>query len=155
MAIVTSIEGFDYKLQVVLQGRACSSEEANMASKFCDEFVRLLRRNDLLASSEVRDRIAETEKSIRALFVGRAIYVEKISNDYSPDSVFPWYVVTTDKGRIKLGWRKRVIQIDWSDSEIDLYSNLVFGGEDVTTGEKWVHAWGYEKAAYYLKVLLS
>ena len=64
-------------------------------------------------------------------------------------------MVTTQKGRIKLGWRKRVINIDWSESDIDLDGNEIFKDERVTTGDKYVHAWSYEKAIEYLTKLNS
>ncbi len=44
------------------------------------------------------------------------IHVEPIDNEYCSESCcykFPWIIVTTSRGRIKLGWRKRVMNLDW------------------------------------------
>lgn len=109
---------------------------------------------------EVDKRKAMIDK-LTSLFVSAGfdtIYVETIDNEYCSGSCYyhlPWIVVTTQKGHIKLGWRKRVINIDWSDSNINLDGNKIFKGENVTTGEKYIHAWSYEKAIEYLSKLNS
>ena len=85
-------------------------------------------------------------------------YIELIGNEYCSQSCcyhLPWIIVTTQKGRIKLGWRKRVINIDWSESDIESDGNEIFKDEKVTTGDKYVHAWGYDKAIEYLTKLNS
>jgi hypothetical protein len=91
-------------------------------------------------------------------FGDRVIFVEQIPNGYD-DSYYskhlPWFVVTTTKGRIKIGWRKRVICIDWCDSIIKESAEALFPNEDVTKYEKLIHAWGYEKATEYINVLLK
>lgn len=84
------------------------------------------------------------------------IYLEEIPNRYDsgPYSVNrPWYRVTTPVGHFVLGWRKRVIQIDWSETTVKSTAAELFPGEDVTKGDRMIHAWGYQKAAEYLKRL--
>ena len=60
----------------------------------------------------------------------------------------PWFVATTPLGAVVLGWRKRVIHIDWSATGKDLLG--LFQTEDVTKDEHSVHAWGPDKAVEYL-----
>jgi hypothetical protein len=60
----------------------------------------------------------------------------------------PWFVVGTPSGDIVVGWRKRVISIDWSDTGEDLLG--LFEAEDVTKDEHHIHAWGPDKAVDYL-----
>lgn len=64
----------------------------------------------------------------------------------------PWYEVRSPgyKGFIKVGWRKRVIVLDWSANGALLWATL----DDVTKGPNFVHAWGYAKMSEYLKALL-
>lgn len=84
------------------------------------------------------------------------IYVEVIDNQYSSNIHYytdPWLVVTTQKGRITLGWRKRVINIDWSESDIQIDGSALFSGENTTVGKNYVHCWGYDKAVEYLTKL--
>lgn len=85
------------------------------------------------------------------------LYVEEIPNGYCSDwccSQKPWFVVTTPKGRITIGWRKRVINIDWAGSKITVDGkNLPDTG--VTYGATYKHAYGYDKAKEYLDLLLG
>lgn len=101
---------------------------------------------------------AEERAAIVGLFDGVAIYVEEIPNGYCSQYCClqkPWFVVTTKRGRIQLGWRKRVIQINWAGSDIESRAEELFTGEDVTKGDKMIHAWSYLKAQLYLKTLLD
>jgi len=61
----------------------------------------------------------------------------------------PWYNVETIYGCIKIGWRKRVINIDYSDLKV----SPDFSKEDVTKGEGYIHAWGWDKAEEYLRMI--
>lgn len=102
--------------------------------------------------------IREKERAeILALFP-YPIYVEEIPNGYCSSaccSQLPWYVITTARGRIKIGWRKRVIQIDWSDSSVKATANALFPNADVTKGDHYIHAWGIGPAADYVKRILE
>jgi hypothetical protein len=87
-------------------------------------------------------------------------YVEKIPNGYwsaaSPYGVnHPWLVVTTPVGRITIGWRKRVISIDWTDSSVNLTADAIFPSEEVTKIGCLIHAWGYDKAKEYLAKIVA
>jgi hypothetical protein len=63
-------------------------------------------------------------------------------------------VVTTNIGRVKIGWRKRVINIDWSDTVVKKKAEELFPEENVTKGgydnHFYIHAWSYEDAKKYL-----
>jgi hypothetical protein len=86
------------------------------------------------------------------------VYVETINSEYCRESCcykFPWVIVTTKKGRIKLGWRKRVMNLDWSDSDLNIDGEKLFKDENVTKGTNYIHCWGKEKAVEYLKKLNS
>lgn len=90
-------------------------------------------------------------------------------NRYWPEAyhpVEPWCLARTHLGTIEIGWRKRVIAIDWSDivarrvkgkqyPDRDAISqaldaHVLFPGEDVTKDGAHIHAWGNEKAVEYL-----
>ncbi len=102
-----------------------------------------------------------SEEEMRALFLLAGMTVErahKLANGYWPDceryaelrASHPWWLVQVPNvGLIKIGWRKRVINIDWTDT---LVREEVT--KDATTQEKtMVHAWGYGKAVEYLGTL--
>jgi len=79
----------------------------------------------------------------------------ELANQYWPlhpdfDNVRePWWLFQTPIGLIEIGWRKRVISIDWSTTEI----RKIVTQDDVTKNETLVHAWSVEKAIEYLKEL--
>ncbi|MCK9429375.1 MAG: hypothetical protein M0R17_05185 [Candidatus Omnitrophica bacterium] len=86
------------------------------------------------------------------------IFVEEIPNEYCSSYCCkhkPWFLVTTNKGIIKIGWRKRVINIDWTGSTIKETAHTLFPNEDVTRGEYFIHAWSLEKAKEYIDKLLA
>lgn len=61
----------------------------------------------------------------------------------------PWWLVKTKYGLIQIGWRKRVISIDWLDTDIP----ALITQEDVTKSPTSVHAWTFVKALEYLTEL--
>ncbi|MBP5993368.1 MAG: hypothetical protein KA731_00510 [Candidatus Moranbacteria bacterium] len=60
----------------------------------------------------------------------------------------PWFRVELPEGSLRIGWRKRVIEIVLNDWPIDCASLLA--DESVTVGQQLVHAWDYDKAVQYL-----
>jgi len=86
------------------------------------------------------------------------IEITPIPNEYCHDiynctMCADWLNVKTKWGVIKIGWRKRVINIDWSGCKIIPDVNVIFKNEDVTKGEDFIHAWGWEKCTDYLTSL--
>jgi hypothetical protein len=141
------------------------SELLGMAYQAAHELENGVRRISLVRDPEQIDGRANMKARILTSFPSPLIYVEEVPNEYSNQyytAMTPWFVVTTHRGRIKVGWRKRVINIDWSDSEVKATGMALFPDEETTRGEAYeqsggcyVHAWGYEKLAEYLKVILS
>jgi hypothetical protein len=92
------------------------------------------------------------EQTMRGLFLLADIKVLQawpLVNQYDADRKDPWWLVKTPAGLIKLGWRKRVISIDWSDTAI----REVITDHEVTKDETMVHAWSVAKAVEYLEQL--
>lgn len=99
-----------------------------------------------------------TEEQVRAIFTVARLRAEKLwqlTNRYWPDSYLkeraesPWWLVRTRIGLIVIGWRKRVINIDWSDTEV----RGIVTSDDVTKDSTHVHAWDESKAVEYLRSL--
>ncbi len=63
----------------------------------------------------------------------------------------PWFEARTVFGLVTIGWRKRVIYLDWNKTGIQV--NNVPEDSNITHGSGWTHAWGYEKAAEYLRTI--
>lgn len=96
-------------------------------------------------------------EEVDAIFILAGIPVEKkweLANKYWPDtpeyadirSKNPWWLVQTPYGMVEIGWRKRVIQIDWSDTKF----RGIVTPDQVTQEETLVHAWSYSKAVAYM-----
>lgn len=106
------------------------------------------------------------EEKVLALFLLGNFEVEsvrKIANQYwsDPTNVDPWWIVKTEFGTFTIGWRKRVMNIDWTDTELRVGSSVDRHGDvlnpittdEVTTSHTNIHASGYSKAVEYLQVL--
>lgn len=103
-----------------------------------------------------------SQKEIEALFTLAGISILNIKAlpdgySYSPEDsryfeVFPkcvWWFVKTPAGWVEIGWRKRVISIDWIDTTI----RKIITDDNVTKNLTYVHAWGRQKALEYLTSL--
>lgn len=82
----------------------------------------------------------------------KILALKELKNQYwgdLPDGAYPWWFVKTEAGWIEIGWRKRVISIDWSDTPV----RHVITADDVTRCETYVHAWSEAKAVEYVTAL--
>lgn len=109
------------------------------------------------AGKQNDEKAQEDAKKIRADLLAcfpDSIYVEEIPNGYCSDwccAHLPWFIVSTSIGRFKIGWRKRVINIDWTDTLCKKSGEEVLGDdEQVTRLERGTHAYGYAKAKEYI-----
>jgi hypothetical protein len=96
-----------------------------------------------------------TEAEASAIFLLAGITVSasfQIENDYWPKAYVearqqsPWWLLKTEYGLIRIGWRKRVISIDWKDTAV----RQEITEDDTTKGPAYVHAWSYSKAVEYM-----
>lgn len=123
-----------------------------------DAIIQSIKDENLNLDPEVREKAKKERDEILALFSGRTIFVEETKNEYLIEpyaKYYPWLIVTTSKGRIKIGWRKRMLNINWEDSIIKESAEELFPDEDVTKFDKTIHAWGYDKAKEYIDLLLK
>ena len=88
------------------------------------------------------------------------VAVHELANKYWPDCDAyaqirrdnPWWLVLTKAGHVVIGWRKRVISINWAETGI----RAKMTADDQTTSElEYCHAWTYAKAVEYLSTLQS
>ncbi len=77
----------------------------------------------------------------------------ELANQYWPATYLlkraqdPWWMIETQYGYITIGWRKRVISIEWD------FADCIVTEDDVTKATNYVHAYKEEKAIEYLKNL--
>lgn len=103
-----------------------------------------------------------TRRMMSLLYKDADYQFELIPNGYcSQDccSHIPWFLFHTIDGDIIIGWRKRVISIEWQENYKPFDMNKLFDTEDVTKwengGKRGIHAWGNDKAYEYLKKVLE
>jgi len=106
------------------------------------------------------DTIVQTENNRKLVddVFSDAIFVEEIGNGYCNDwccEHLPWFIATTKVGRFAIGWRKRVVSIDWNETVGTKTSDELFKEEDVTKEHKLIHAWGVENAKLYVKKIID
>lgn len=139
-------------------GREFTEKDERNAREIADNLIASLMEETYALDPKNKEYADKEREEILGLFGDRAIFVQEIPNGYCSSYCckhLPWFDVTTKKGRIKIGWRKRVIEIDWQNSIIEEDSRTLFPDEDVTRYDKYIHAWGLEKAKEYLDKLLS
>lgn len=80
---------------------------------------------------------------------------EHLPNGYWPEVYeevrrsSPWFLIFTDFGPVKIGWRKRVLSISWEHTKV----RAIVTQDDVSKSNTDVHAWTYAKAVEYLTAL--
>ncbi len=65
----------------------------------------------------------------------------------------PWFLFLTEEGLIQVGWRKRVLNIDWSGSDYRATVEEPITQDDTTKTDTCVHAWNLGDAVKYLTTL--
>lgn len=138
--------------------REFTKQDYRVASRVGEQIVKGLMEETYNLDPQNKITAEKERTEILSVFGDRAIFVEEIPNGYCSEYCckhLPWFIVTTTKGRIGIGWRKRVINITWEDSIIPDNADTLFPDEDVTKFDKGIHAWGLEKATEYINKLLS
>lgn len=87
-------------------------------------------------------------------------YHEEIPNEYENNSWYgklhPWYRLTVPNvGHFKVGWRKRVIYLDWQETRVTATAEQLFPNEDTTKLERGIHAWSHERLRHYFQIIIA
>lgn len=138
--------------------REFTDEDKNNIRMCADALQKRILQETLNLDPKSKEAAVIERKELLDAFEGHEIFVEEIPNGYCSDYCckhLPWFVVTTKVGRIEIGWRKRVIQIDWKESLIKTKARDLFPDENVTKEDTYIHAWGAEKAKEYIQRLLN
>lgn len=69
--------------------------------------------------------------------------------DYRWRFTRPGWLVKTEYGLIEIGWRKRVIHIDWSQTPV----RVIVTPDNTTKSHNMVHAWSSADCLRYLSAL--
>ena len=147
---------FGIEIRVAID-REFTPQDSLTFMRIADELEdKLMRETVRLDPEELRLK-EEQRAKLMECFGNFANYADEIPNGYCSRwccSMKPWYRVTTHAGIITLGWRKRVISIEW-DKIVGKEAEELFPNEDVTKIGHLIHAYGYAKAKAYISVLLG
>lgn len=146
------------KIFVDIKRDFTNTDKENIA-KCADALKRALLQESVKLDPKKQNEAAEERKKLLEVFCEREISVETIPNGYCSDYCCkhrPWFMITAGRHMIKIGWRKRVIEIEWDESlKHFVKERNLFASEDVTKSDTYIHAWGYDKAKEYIDKLLS
>jgi len=154
------------ELHLSLGKREITEADKRIVREAMDDLREKLWGNTIKLNQGLQDEALAEKKALIGLF-DCIVFVEPCKNEYSNGAwgeLFPWYKVTTPIGRIKIGTRKRVINIDWSETTVAESGSELFPTEDVTKGgvhyesdgnKRYIHAWGLEKAKEYINKILD
>jgi hypothetical protein len=146
------------KIQVATGNVELSEDDTWAIRRVGDQVMKIIHTAMVKADPEAKRHGEEETRDLLACFGDVKITHVELPNGYcsQPCCVLkPWLKVATYKGTIVIGWRKRVISIDWTESNIKEKAQELFPDEDVTKSDNSIHAWGYEKAKAYLGKLLA
>jgi hypothetical protein len=150
-ATACEINGGEFGLKMFVKMDREITENDKMAFDRARQAVEeSVRKETEALKPETHTRAAVERAELLALFPS-PIYVEEIPNGYCSRyccAFKPWFVVTTSRGRIRIGWRKSVIHLEWTDSAIKGTAAEIFPKEEAWPGyettqyDKVIHAHG-------------
>ena len=149
-----------FGIQILVAGSRPPDLDGEELRAACCDAVDAIQAAYMAASIELRPETAPAKAHNRGLakIFPDPVFVEEIPNGYCDRYCcrhLPWFVVTTNVGRITIGHRKRVISIDWGGTVGTLSAQELFPDEDVTKHDKMIHAWSIEDAKRYVATILN
>lgn len=127
------------------------------AYKAADLITAEVRAASIAVNPTEKERALRQRKELLSVFPDK-IFVEEIPNGYCSDWCcrhLPWFKVTTEVGRFEIGWRKRVIHINWTETVGTKTAEELFPEEGTTKEGKMIHAWSLEKAGEYISTIMT
>jgi hypothetical protein len=152
-----------FSIKILVAGSNLPDLKANTiwgAAYDAQKAIEAAIRTEILAADPEAQKEAKAERDqLLGLFLFQEpIFVEEIPNGYCSDwccKHLPWFVITTKVGRFKIGWRKRVINIDWKETKGTKTAEELFPEENVTKGGRMIHAWSGADAKRYITKILK
>ena len=136
--------------------RPLNDNDQRAMYKIADQIEQAIMTETMAQDTEAQTKRKLERDQLLEVFGHTAVYVEEIPNGYCSRwccTQSPWFIVTTPKGRITIGWRKSVINISW-EPQVNDKAEVLFADERPTKFDRTIHAYGYEKAKQYVSRLL-
>lgn len=146
---------FSFGIKIDISAPITNSAHIRGVSRIAAEMIeQAVIREFYRTDKESQERAEFTKRELIECFPTEPIFVKEIPNGYCSRACCEhkkWLSVATKIGMVKIGWRKRVINIDWSETDV----RRVISSDDVTKDNTMIHAWGTAKAKEYLAELLE
>jgi len=120
------------------------------------DYTKIGFHKDCLKESNNQKQLEEFQDIFNRVYGKETLTYKAIPNKYcSCERCSDWFVVSTSDGDIQIGWRKRVINIEWLSNYKKFTED--FNSEETTKGfgkdsdDRFIHAWNTEKAIEYIK----
>jgi len=156
-----SMSGKEVLIQMTVEGRDLPNlndeELAHVVHEAIGKVSGIVKWKGNISSPVELERAAQERMALLGCFPG-VIYAEAIPNGYCSDYCcrhLPWFIVTTSIGHFKIGWRKRVIHLDWEKTQVTKSADELFPHENTTKSGRMIHAWSLEKAREYVNWVLA
>ena len=149
----------DTWLKILLRlPRELTKEEDNIILKAGEDILNAIERVNYTLDPKVQAQAMEEKAKLIACFP-EPIFVEELPNGYSMNdpyfSQFPWFRVTTKIGPFGIGWRKRVINLDWSETIVTAQANELFPNHEGTKFDYSIHCSDYTYAKQCIERLMN
>jgi len=149
--------GLGVKIWVAIR-RKLLPEDALAASRCAEQIMEGLQRNTAENDPELQKEHVRLLEEYASLFKQRPIFIKEIPNKYWNNWYGvhrPWAIITTSSGHFEVGWRKRVLSIDWSQTLIEETAEAMFPDEPVTKDGRLIHAHTVEDARRYITRIME
>lgn len=149
----------EFKISIFMGlARKLNSSDHQAITELSEKLINYLAGESVRLDPSTPKIRAEIRRDVMDLF-REPIFVEEIPNQYDTTSVYairsPWFVITTQIGRFRVGLRKRVIHIEWTDTVVNETAERLFPNDDVTRYDRVIHAWNLEKAREYVQTVMA
>lgn len=152
-----STGGFGMTISIGSTEKILDDEDRRAIRREYEKIEKIICGRIFNAKPSTLEAAAEDKMQILSAFEA-PFHVKEIPNGYCSDychEKFPWFVVTTARGPITVGWRNRVVNLDWSGSDIVANGEELFAMENVTKGSKFIHCYGIESLRTHVKALME
>ena len=134
----------------------CTSDQKQSLISFAggltDKLLEEMLAFRLSLDPETARATEQNQETLKGFF-SSPIYMEPLPNGYCNRACcrhLPWYRVTTPIGHFKVGRRKRVYHIEWTDTLVKQEAAELFPEEDVTRYNRVIHAHSEADAKRYV-----
>ena len=147
-------DGGDFGVKILATVKRPLSREENLALYEAEELItEAILKEDLRLDPSAQHQKNQATEVMLSLFI-KGAHFRELPNGYCSRSCCsqkPWYKVLTEIGWLTIGWRKRVMNIDWTETVVELSGEELFPVWDSTRSRKgdptrFLHVGSYEDA---------